>query len=74
MLNPISILAAGTGDAMIGCVLIACATGALVGLVLWSRKRINQICDSGPRSARLILHDLKNGTLGKPADPEADDE
>lgn len=70
-----SIFAAITGDALLGCGLILFAMMALLGLVLWSRKRIDFICDSGPRSARRILHDLKTGTTdASTPDPEGDDE
>ncbi len=74
MLTDFSILAAASGDTLLGCGLILFAMMALLGLVLWSRKRIDYICDSGPRSARRILHDLKTGTLSETPPAEDADE
>ena len=72
MMLAFSILAAPSGDTLLGCGLILLAMMALIGLVLWSRRRIDHICDSGPRSAREILHDLKTPAAKTPA--EDDDE
>jgi hypothetical protein len=74
MLLEFTILAAAPPDTLLGCGLILFAMMALIGLVLWSRKRIDYICDSGPRSARRILHDLKTGTLSETPPEEDTDE
>jgi hypothetical protein len=48
-------------DAVIGCAVIAASLGALVTLVLWSRRRIERIARMAGRSARRIVRDLRDG-------------
>lgn len=42
-------------NTIIGVIVLAAALGMLVGLTLWSRRRINAISQQGYRSARHIL-------------------
>ena len=42
----------------IGVVLIVVALGLLVGLILYSRRRIHRIDRLGPQSARMLLRKL----------------
>jgi hypothetical protein len=42
-------------DTIIGVIVLAVALAMLVGLTLWSRRRINAISQQGYRSARHIL-------------------
>ena len=42
-------------DIIIGCVVVACALGVIVGLTLWSRRTINWIARNGVHSAREIM-------------------
>lgn len=42
-------------DTIIGVIVLAVALSTLVGLTVWSRRRINTISQQGYRSARHIL-------------------
>jgi hypothetical protein len=42
-------------DTIIGVIVLVVALAMLVGLTLWSRRRINEISQQGYRSARHIL-------------------
>ncbi len=42
-------------DTIIGVIVLAVALSMLVGLTVWSRRRINAISQQGYRSARHIL-------------------
>ena len=44
-----------SGDTLLGCAVIACALGVIVGLTLWSRRAIDWIARSRAGSAREIL-------------------
>ncbi|MDP7162637.1 MAG: hypothetical protein QF577_05040 [Phycisphaerae bacterium] len=47
-------------DAIIGCTVIICALGLIVGLLLWSRRVIKRIAGKGAASsARQIMKDLR---------------
>ena len=48
-------LLAMESDTIIGVIVLAVALAMLVGLTLWSRRRINAISQQGYRSARHIL-------------------
>lgn len=52
-------------DTIIGVCLVVFAVGLLIGLVLWSRRTINHIDQTGPRSARKILRDLSRDKAGE---------
>jgi len=47
-------------DTIIGCAVIICALGLIVGLSLWSRRVIERIARKGAASsARQIMKDLR---------------
>jgi len=48
-------------DILIGLALIAFSLFSVAALVLWSRRRIEQIARKGYRSARETAKDLQNG-------------
>ncbi len=48
-------------NAIIGCIVIACALVLITGLVLWSRRTVNRIERNGYRTARQTLKELNGG-------------
>lgn len=48
-------------DLLVGCALLALALGLLVGLVFWSRRRIERIAARGARTLRETLKGRDGG-------------
>ena len=46
-------------DTILGCVVIVAALGFITYLVLWSRRTIDRIAESGLRTAREIVRELR---------------
>ena len=50
-----------TCDIIIGCVLVILSLGAIIALVMWSRRSINRIACEQHQSARDIVRERNNG-------------